>query len=112
MEPQPPIQVADDSFDVQIIESDSGVGEVEAVQTMSVDQDPLNVPENSKNSAGKALKRRPAKGGRSKAGRMQPVKAMSTDSKANDNAENSGIRMMKVGQNLILLKLQKQKTDK
>ncbi|KAL0450231.1 UNVERIFIED_CONTAM: protein CROWDED NUCLEI 1 [Sesamum latifolium] len=87
-EPEASLQVANDSFDFQIVESDSAVREVEAGQALSVDQDPLSVPENSQNSKLKA-QRRPGKGGRPRASRTRSVKAAVDGSKTNGNVENS-----------------------
>ncbi|KAK4416291.1 protein CROWDED NUCLEI 1 [Sesamum alatum] len=87
-EPEASLQVANDSFDFQIVESDSAIREVEAGQAQSVDQDPLSVPENSQNSKLKA-QRRPGKGGRSRASRTRSVKAAVDGSKTNGNLENS-----------------------
>ncbi|XP_011099290.1 protein CROWDED NUCLEI 1 isoform X1 [Sesamum indicum] len=87
-EPEASLQVVNDSFDFQIVESDSAIREVEAGQALSVDQDPLSVPENSQNSKLKA-QRRPGKGGRPGANRARSVKAAVDGSKTNGNVENS-----------------------
>ncbi|KAI3452126.1 hypothetical protein Pfo_008791 [Paulownia fortunei] len=88
---EPSSQVANDSLDVQIVESDSAIREVEAVhvQALSVDQDPLNIPENSHNSDLKARPSGPGKGGRPRASRIRSVKAVIAGSKTNGNVENS-----------------------
>ncbi|KAL7101176.1 hypothetical protein ACP275_08G039700 [Erythranthe tilingii] len=77
MEAEPSSQVANDSFDVQIVESDSAIRKVE---------DPVNTQEYSQNSDLKARRRGPGKGGRP---RTRTVKAVVTGSKTNGNAENS-----------------------
>ncbi|KAL7141240.1 hypothetical protein ABFS83_08G039900 [Erythranthe nasuta] len=74
-EAEPSSQVANDSFDVQIVESDSAIRKVE---------DPVNTQEYSQNSDLKARRCGPGKGGRP---RTRTVKAVVT--KTNGNAENS-----------------------
>ncbi|KAL0343563.1 UNVERIFIED_CONTAM: protein CROWDED NUCLEI 1 [Sesamum angustifolium] len=87
-EPEASLQIANDSFEFQIVESDSALREVDAGQALSVDQDPLSVPEDSQNSKLKA-QRRPGKGGRPRASRTRSVKAAVDGSKTNGNVENS-----------------------
>ncbi|KAL0332273.1 UNVERIFIED_CONTAM: protein CROWDED NUCLEI 1 [Sesamum calycinum] len=86
-EPEASLQVANDSFDFQIVESDSALREVDAGQALSVDQDPLSVPEDSPNSKLKA-QRRPGKGGRPRASRTRSVKAAVDGSKTNGHSES------------------------
>ncbi|XP_073060447.1 nuclear matrix constituent protein 1-like isoform X1 [Primulina eburnea] len=69
--PKPSQQDASDSFDVQIIESDSGIREVEAVQAPSVDQ----------NSGLKARRQR-GKGGKPRASRTRAAKAVTAGAKS------------------------------
>ncbi|KZV45597.1 nuclear matrix constituent protein 1-like protein [Dorcoceras hygrometricum] len=69
--PKPSQQDLSDSFDVQIIESDSGIREVEAVQTPSVDQD-----------SGLKARRRRGKGGKPRASRTRAAKALIAGAKA------------------------------
>ncbi|KAK6129098.1 hypothetical protein DH2020_037171 [Rehmannia glutinosa] len=88
-EPDPSSQVANDSFDVQIVESDSAIREVGAVQTLSVDQDPPSIPENSHNSDLKGHRRGPVKGGRSRASKTRSGKAAIAGSKTNGDVEAS-----------------------
>ncbi|KAK6154918.1 hypothetical protein DH2020_009166 [Rehmannia glutinosa] len=88
-EPDPSSQVANDSFDVQIVESDSAIREVGAVQTLSVDQDPPSIPENSHNSDLKGHRRGPVKGGRPRASKTRSGKAAIAGSKTNDDVEAS-----------------------
>lgn len=76
-------QVANDSFDVQIIESDSAIRKVEDVQALSVDQ------EHSQNSDLKPRRRGAGKGGRPGSSRARSVKAVVTGYKTNGDAENS-----------------------
>lgn len=84
-EPDPSFQVANDSVDVEIIESDNAMREVEASQALSVDQDSLNVPETSQNSDLKMRRRGPGKRGRPRGGRTRSGK----DSMTNGDVENS-----------------------
>ncbi|XP_073150575.1 nuclear matrix constituent protein 1-like [Henckelia pumila] len=74
--PKPSQQDASDSFNVQIIESDSGIREVEAVQTPSVDQ----------NSGLKARRRR-GMGGKPRASRTRAAKAVTAGAKAIEERE-------------------------
>lgn len=88
-EPEPSLQVANDSIDVEIVESDNTIREVEAVQDLSVDQDPLNIPENSQNSDLKVRRQGPGKGGRPRGIRTRSGKDVFAGSKTNGDAENS-----------------------
>ncbi|KAG8384529.1 hypothetical protein BUALT_Bualt04G0127400 [Buddleja alternifolia] len=94
-EPEPSLQVANDSFDVQRVESDSEIREVEAVQALSVDQERLDIPENSQNSDLKTRRRATGKGGRSRASRPRSAKAgsksiLGTSTEENENQHING----------------------
>ncbi|XP_057769925.1 nuclear matrix constituent protein 1 isoform X2 [Salvia miltiorrhiza] len=88
-EPNPSIQVANDSVDVEIIESENAIREVETAQVLSVDQDPSYVPENSQNSDLKMHRRGPGKRSRPRGGRTRAVKGVIANSNTNGDVENS-----------------------
>ncbi|PIN26348.1 Rab6 GTPase-interacting protein involved in endosome-to-TGN transport [Handroanthus impetiginosus] len=90
-EPDPSLQVANDSFDVQIVESDSVVREVEGVQAPSVDQNPQDIPENSQNSDLKPRRRGAGRGGRPRASRIRTLKTVTDGSKTNGNVEENSV---------------------
>ncbi|KAG6396177.1 hypothetical protein SASPL_142319 [Salvia splendens] len=60
-------QLANDSVDVEIIESENAIRVVETSQALSVHQDPSDVPENSQNSGLKLRRRGRPRGGRTRA---------------------------------------------
>ncbi|KAL3833431.1 hypothetical protein ACJIZ3_008167 [Penstemon smallii] len=75
-ESEPSLRVANDSLDFQIIESDSGIREVDGVQALSVDQGTLNIPpEDSQNSDLGTRRNGPSKRGRARVGRTRSVKS-------------------------------------
>ncbi|XP_073057863.1 nuclear matrix constituent protein 1-like isoform X2 [Primulina eburnea] len=74
--PKPSPQDVSDSFDVQIIESDGGIREVEAVQAPTVDQ----------NSGLKARRQR-GKGGKPRSSRTRAAKAVTAGAKAIEERE-------------------------
>ncbi|CAI9780721.1 unnamed protein product [Fraxinus pennsylvanica] len=79
-EPEPSLQVADDSFDVQRSQYDGSIRKLEDVQDQLVDQKNVDgeaIPENSQNSDAKTRRRGPGKGSRPRAIRTRSVKAAS-----------------------------------
>ncbi|KAH6774664.1 hypothetical protein C2S51_013068 [Perilla frutescens var. frutescens] len=88
-EPDPSIQVANDSVDVEILESDNALREVEAAQALSVDQEPLYVPENSQNSDLNMRNRGAGKRSRPRGGKTRSGKDVFSGTKTNGDVENS-----------------------
>ncbi|KAL6526250.1 hypothetical protein OROMI_029890 [Orobanche minor] len=88
-DPELSSRVANNSSDIQIIESDSAIKEVEAAQALSVDQDPQHNRENYVNTDLEA--RHAGKGGRSRAGRTRTAKAVIAGFKTNGNLETSSV---------------------
>lgn len=85
---RPSSQVANDSVDVEIVDSENGIREAETSQAPSVDQDPSPVPENSQTSNLKIRRRGPVKRGRPRASRTRSGKDDLAGSKANGDVEN------------------------
>ncbi|KAL6553102.1 hypothetical protein OROGR_006944 [Orobanche gracilis] len=88
-DPELSSRVANNSSDLQIIESDSAIKEVEAAQALLVDQDPQYNRENYVNTDLKA--RHAGKGGRPRAGRTRTAKAVVAGFKTNGNLETSSV---------------------
>lgn len=80
--PEPSVKVVSDSIDVEIVESDNA--NAEAVQALSIDQDPPKIPNNSK-----GRQRGGGKGGRTRGSRTRSGKDVFAGSKSNGDAENS-----------------------
>ncbi|KAL3624136.1 hypothetical protein CASFOL_032952 [Castilleja foliolosa] len=84
--------VANNSSDVQIVESDSVIREVEAAQAPSVDQGPASNPDNSHNTDLKPQRAGPSKRGRSRASRTtRSVKAVIAGSKTNGDVVETSV---------------------
>ncbi|GFQ04625.1 hypothetical protein PHJA_002606500 [Phtheirospermum japonicum] len=84
--------VANNSSDVHIVESDSVIREVEAAQALSVDQEPPSNPENSHNADLKARHGGPSKRGGPRASRTtRSAKAVIAGSKANGDVVETSV---------------------
>lgn len=88
-QPHPSSLVANDSVDVEIVDSENAIREGETAQAPSVDQDRSHVPESSLNSDLKIQRRGPVKRGRSRANRARSGKDDLAGSKANGDVEYS-----------------------
>lgn len=86
-EPEPSFRIANDSFDVQRIQSDNSIKEVEAGQDLSIDESnidskALELQQHSQHSDLKGARRKPGKRSKQRIHRTRSVKAVVRDAKA------------------------------